>query len=134
LLIPLEDSVQIQTLPPLPCTLDNLSAASLNNCVYVVGGNSDGIPSNKFFCMDLSAKDKGWKELSDIPGPSRVQPVLVAQENQVEEVLFLCGGFQPAGNDLPACLPTSMLVYSRSTGVWKEECSLPLFRMVLLEH
>ena len=43
----------VETLPSLPCTLDNMTGALLENKLYVAGGNKEGKASNAFYCLDL---------------------------------------------------------------------------------
>ena len=69
----------LETLPALPCTLDNMTGSLLGNVVYVAGGNKNGIPCNDLYCLDLDSLSKGWQKLQDFPRSPRIQAVSAAQ-------------------------------------------------------
>lgn len=129
LLLALNDQQQLtQTpLPALPVPLDNPAATAIGQTLYVTGGNANGKPSNALYCLDLNNPSKGWKRLKDFPGPARLQPVLVAQHNGKEQVLYLAGGFQPVKGNKAAQVPVELLTYSPSRNTWAKESSLPAF-------
>lgn len=52
--------VVVFPLQPLPCTVDNSSAAYSDNRVFVAGGNIDGLPSNALLCGEMNPAEKGW--------------------------------------------------------------------------
>ncbi len=81
------------SLPQLPCKMDNFAAANNGNVIYVAGGNIDGVPGNRVFCLDLDRLATGWSELSAFPGLPRVQPVLTFQQAKGRNVLVIAGGF-----------------------------------------
>lgn len=113
----------IETLPALPCTLDNMTGSFLGNMAYVAGGNKNGIPCNEFYCLDLDNLSIGWQKLRDFPGPPRLQAVSVAQSDTSGEQLFcLWGGFAASNGSQPASLSVNGYAYSPVSGKWK---SLP---------
>ncbi|SJN28519.1 kelch repeat-containing protein [Sphingobacterium sp. JB170] len=69
------DSLQIKKLPSLPVPLTNLAFAQYNNYWYVIGGQVEQ-PANQasksVFRFDLSAPDRGWQQLADLPGEGRI--------------------------------------------------------------
>ena len=114
-----QQAVQIENLPSLPCTLDNLGGTLVGNVLYVAGGNADGKPSNRVFCLDLGEPSTGWQEVPAFPGPERVQPVCVGQNNASgEPQLYIWGGFASAFDGKHASLSTDGYVYSPSTKEW----------------
>ena len=44
----------VEQLPSLPSTVDNASGVSVGNCIYIVGGNIDGVPGNAVFRLDFT--------------------------------------------------------------------------------
>lgn len=110
---------------PLPCTVDNSSAAFADGCVFVAGGNADGLPSGMLFRGDLS-QDGGrmeWNRLPDFPGPARVQPVLAAIGAGRNLKLCLAGGFQPGNDSVPPQLPSEVLLWQDCE--WSVRTTLP---------
>lgn len=108
----------IDTLPALPCTIDNMSGAVLENKLFIAGGNVNGVPSNALYCLDLEMPDAGWTKLPDFPGAPRTQPVCVAQRKGGESFLFLWGGFAGAGEGRPATLSVDGLCYHPAEKTW----------------
>ncbi len=106
------------SLPSLPVTLDNMSGTYYNHCLYVAGGNVNGIPSNALYRLNLKRLENGWKRLADFPGPPRVQPVLAAQRALQGTYLYLWGGFAGAGVGRPATLSVDGYRYHPETDTW----------------
>ena len=82
-------------LPPLPDATFECRAAAIGNRVYVVTGRSMQHPNHdlkKMWMLNLSAKQRGWKELSVWPGPARTNTNLAVQELNGRECLFLFAG------------------------------------------
>lgn len=154
LLIPEKENFRVTLLPALPVAMDNMAAAAIGDVVYVAGGNTNGIPSNKLYSLDLCNLEKGWESLPGFPGAQRVQPILVAQKKTGnaggfhtagtrslqtdpifrtdpevigETCLFLAGGFQPATGEEAAQVPTGMLMYSPSEKQWMQVSVIPSF-------
>ncbi|MFT4094654.1 MAG: galactose oxidase [Niabella sp.] len=77
-------NIEVKKMPSLPLTLANGSGALVNGHVYVVGGllnPDDQVTQKTLFSLDLENIDKGWKQLSDLPGPSRMLAVAAAVKN-----------------------------------------------------
>lgn len=108
----------IDTLPSLPCMIDNMSGTVLGNEFFIAGGNVNGVPSNTLYCLDLEMPDAGWKQLPDFPGAPRTQPVCVAQRKGEESLLYLWGGFSGAGEGRPATLSVDGLCYHPAKETW----------------
>jgi sialate O-acetylesterase len=105
---------KIDTLPSLPFKIDNMSGALLRNRIYVVGGYVNSKPSNTVFSLNLSAVGDGWNQELSFPGPPRIQPVVVAQNDN----LFLWAGFSPSVNGFEAIVSTDGYMYSLHTSSW----------------
>lgn len=106
--------MQVDTLPSLPVTIDNMAGALVGHVVYIVGGNCNGIPSSDVYSLDLSDLPAGWKKELSVPGKPRVQPVCVAQNGK----LYVWGGFAQAANGREASLSVDGYVYDPQTKQW----------------
>lgn len=108
----------VDTLPSLPCTIDNMSGTLLGHCLFIAGGNVNGVPSNALYRLDLEHPSTGWVRLPDFPGAPRTQPVCVAQRKGTEHLLFLWGGFAAAGEGRSATLSVDGYCYHPSERTW----------------
>ena len=84
-----KQAVIVDTLPSLPCTMDNMSGSVVDYTLFVAGGNVNGRPSNGLYCLNLGNPETGWQQLPDFPGAPRVQPVCVGQRKENETLLYL---------------------------------------------
>ena len=108
--------VQMDTLPSLPVTIDNMAGALLKNTLYIVGGNVNGVPSSNVYSLNLSDLSEGWKEELPVPGNPRVQPVCAAQGGK----LYVWGGFSTAGEGREATLSVDGYAYNPAAKEWKQ--------------
>ena len=114
-----ENTTQLSPLPPLPGTLDNFAATEIDSTIYVAGGNFNGKPARKVFCINLKEEKPGWKELPELPGNPRVQPVMAHSKNhQGKETLYLWGGFAGKDDHREASLNTDGLKFDFDKGEW----------------
>ena len=111
-----EGVAQMDSLPSLPVTIDNMAGALLDNVLYIVGGNVNGIPASSMYSLNLTKLDEGWKEEIAVPGNPRVQPVCAAQGGK----LYVWGGFSTAGEGREATLSVDGYVYTPATKEWKQ--------------
>ena len=111
-----EGVAQMDSLPSLPVTIDNMAGALLDNVLYIVGGNVNGIPASSVYSLNLAKLDEGWKEEMPVPGNPRVQPVCAAQGGK----LYVWGGFSTAGEGREASLSVDGYVYTPATKEWKQ--------------
>lgn len=117
------EKMTVTTLPSLPATIDNASATCIKNTLYVTGGNqSDGEQS--VYALTVG-EDEAWKKVSNYPGPQRIQPVLLASN----EELFLLGGFSviaPTDSSAKqALISYDYLIYDTKHDCWSLPDSLP---------
>ena len=96
--------------PRLPLGLDHVSAATLDDQVYVAGGHSFGRDSARFFRLDGAS----WTELAPMRHP-RGGHALIAAVNR----LYVIGGNTAAANVAPA------EVYDPLTQSWTDLPALP---------
>lgn len=113
-----KQAVRIDTLPSLPCTMDNMGGAVVDHTLFVAGGNVDGKPSNVLYCLDLGNPATGWQQLPPFPGAARTQPVCVGQQKEGESVLYLWGGFAGSFDGQSATLSTDGYCYSPASKQW----------------
>ena len=114
-----KQAVIVDTLPSLPCTMDNMSGSVVDYTLFVAGGNVNGKPSNGLYCLNLGNPETGWQQLPDFPGAPRVQPVCVGQRKENETLLYLWGGFSGAFDGRSATLSTDGYCYSPSLQQWQ---------------
>lgn len=110
-----EEILQVDSLPSLPVTIDNMAGALLDHTIYIVGGNVNGVPSSNVYSLNLAELSEGWKEESPIPGHPRVQPVCAVQVGK----LYVWGGFSTAGEGREATLSVDGYAYNPATKEWK---------------
>lgn len=79
--------LRFKSLAPLPVALDNMAGAKLGRRIYVVGGMANGEPSSAMYAYDPEYRE--WFACAPVPGRPRVQPVCVAQGNN----LYVWGGY-----------------------------------------
>lgn len=105
-----KENLAIDTLAPLPCTVDNAAGCiTLDNILYIAGGNADGKASARVFALDLNVDTAKWEELPPMPAP-RVQPVCVANGKNI----CIWGGFC-SGDPANAKVYTDGVMLSRDT-------------------
>lgn len=110
------DACRIDTLPSLPCRIDNAAGAIAGGRLFVVGGNADGRPSNRVFMFDVLEPTSQWIELPPIPSRPRVQPVCAATSNG----LFVWSGFSPADTAGSVIVHTAGWKFDFADGKWSE--------------
>lgn len=109
-------ALRTEVLPALPVTVDNMAGALLDDVVYIVGGNVNGVPSSAVYSLDLSKPEEGWQEETPVPGHPRVQPVCASQGGK----LYVWGGFAaPDNQGREASLSLDGYVYTPEDGSWK---------------
>ena len=113
---PTATGMQQESLPSLPHTLDNMAGAVVGHILYVVGGNCEGVATQKVWSLDLKNTAKqGWKEEPSIPGIARVQPIAAALEGGL---LGVWGGFAPKTGSKAAQLAMNGASYNAGCGTW----------------
>lgn len=113
---PTATGMQQEALPSLPHALDNMAGAVVGHILYVVGGNCEGVATQKVWSLDLKNTAKqGWKEEPSIPGIARVQPIAAALEG---DLLGVWGGFAPKTDSKAAQLAMNGASYNAGCGTW----------------
>ena len=90
---------EVKPWPALPVGIDNAAAAQDGKYVYLVGGQSQGVPQSIVYRLsieDALAKSGAWEELATLPGQARLQPSAVVQTNGLDHSLYVFGGYDPA--------------------------------------
>ena len=113
---PTATGMQQEALPNLPHALDNMAGAVVGHILYVVGGNCEGVATQKVWSLDLKNTAKeGWKEEPSIPGIARVQPIAAALAG---DLLGVWGGFAPKTDSKAAQLAMNGASYNAGCGTW----------------
>ncbi|MBI6120794.1 sodium:solute symporter family transporter [Salegentibacter maritimus] len=90
----------VEEKPSLPVPLANMEASLIGDKIYVAGGQKE--PGGKATKAFYSYSDlQGWKQLEDIPGKGRIQPVVIAQNNGKTNVVYVFSGthYDPGAED-----------------------------------
>ncbi len=120
-------SVETMQLPDMPAPLINACGVVIKDIAYIAGGITTpaGITEKIFWSLNLSAPDEGWKELPDIPGPSRMLATAAAADGKV----YVFGGVelvsQPGDSLLKRNYLSDCWEYSPATKNWKRIADLP---------
>ena len=113
---PTATGMQQESLPSLPHALDNMAGAVVGHILYLVGGNCEGVATQKVWSLDLKNTAKqGWKEEPSIPGIARVQPIAAALAG---DLLGVWGGFAPKTDSKAAQLAMNGASYNAGCGTW----------------
>lgn len=102
----------------LPVSIDNASATTDGQFLYISGGNQ-GNNDQALYAYPTQGKGK-WIKLADYPGPTRIQPALTS----LPGYLFLAGGYQ-YDKQSGCVLSADMLPYNLKTHKWEAPISLP---------
>ena len=117
-------SVQIEEKPSLPTPLANFQATSIGDDIYVVGGQEkDGGPATKNFYVFTNGV---WKNLPNLPGPGRIQPVVVSQNNGETNCVYVFSGtnYNPEAED-PNNFLDDVYEYNPLQKKWTQKSSIP---------
>ena len=108
----------LKPFPQLPATMDNMAGSAIADTVFVAGGNIDGKPANRFYCIDARSGSE-WKELPQFPGPPRLQPLLVPIKQNNRSYLYLLGGFFGGDSLRQPVISSEILRYDVTAGKWE---------------
>lgn len=122
---------EFETLPALPFPMVSMSGDKLGDQIYLAGGfdKNGGAATKRFVSLDLSkkgSKDFVWQVLEAWPGPARINPVVVAQNDGKTDKLFLMSGrnFDPDSPD-PHTLHSDVYAYNPFAQTWKQLGDIP---------
>lgn len=115
--------ISFTDLRPLPLPLTNPSAVLHNNKIYIAGGDSKEGTSDKFFSLDLSARDTNWQVLPEIP-VKLAYAVMVVQSNGTGDCIYLMGGRCKNTNGI-SDIYNSVFQFDIDKNKWKKKQSLP---------
>ena len=104
----------------LPVGLDNFAATYYDGTIWVAGGQSNGVPNNKVYALELSsgkvkaesgerkAENCGneWTTVATLPDECRLQPCAAVQNTAAGYALFVFGGYQPKSAGMEAKVHT----------------------------
>jgi len=78
-------------LPSLPIPIANACMTNIGNKVHLIGGETEGVPSNKVFVLDMNAAAPHWQTLPDLP-VAMSHSVAVTQNNGRYLCIYVIGG------------------------------------------
>ena len=115
-LYPTATGLQQEALPSLPQAVDNMAGAVVGDILYIVGGNCEGVATQKVWALNLKkTANEGWKEVPAVPGVARVQPIAAPLEGGL---LGVWGGFEPKSDEKPAQLAMNGASYNAGCDSW----------------
>lgn len=114
-----QQTVAIESLPPLPIPLAEMGGALLGETVYLVGGREtvSGPSTQSLWALDVSKAGATWRELPPLPGPSRALPVVAVQSDGEFDSLFVFSGRRVVPGVLPVPLSDGYR-YEPNTNRW----------------
>lgn len=122
----LQDGViTTQTLPSLPEPIANACGVLIGDTVHILGGvtTPTGIPSDRLWLLDLSAKELGWEEGPSLPGAPRMLATAGTMDGNL--YVFSGTGLVDDGNGgLVRQFLTDAWSYNKSSG-WTRLSDLP---------
>ena len=105
-----------ETLSPLPVGIDNAAAATDGKFIYLVGGQTDGVPQMTIYRTTADATASStWEAFATLPGQARLQPCAVVQSNGLDMGLYVFGGYDPETGKVA----DEVQVLNLKTDVWK---------------
>ena len=105
-----------ETLSPLPVGIDNAAAATDGKFIYLVGGQTDGVPQMTIYRTTADATASStWEAFATLPGQARLQPCAVVQSNGLDMGLYVFGGYDPETGKVA----DEVQVLNLKTNVWK---------------
>ena len=105
-----------ETLSHLPVGIDNAAAATDGKFIYLVGGQTDGVPQMTIYRTTADATASStWEAFATLPGQARLQPCAVVQSNGLDMGLYVFGGYDPETGKVA----DEVQVLNLKTNVWK---------------
>lgn len=105
----------VKALPSLPVGIDQGAATLYDGYIYMVGGQTDGVPRQTVYRLAWPG-GKTWETFARMPGQGRLQPAAVVQSDGTDMNLYVFGGFDPESKTIA----TSVLALNLKTGQWRE--------------
>lgn len=115
-------SITTSQLPSLPEGIDNASATNVGRKLYVTGGNQEN-GGKALYCLSMDT-DTTWVKLKDYPGPQRIQPILLASDDE----LYLFGGFTTDTATKEGIISSDFIVYNIKEDSWSEPQPVPALK------
>lgn len=117
------NTIRFSKLPNLPIPLSNAAGCSIEEVIYIGGGETITGMNNRFFKLDLQQQEFGWQELS--PLPYAVSHTILQQglSNKGNELLLI-GGRKKTENNISDFYSTCY-TYNLKTNKWSQAPSLP---------
>lgn len=118
-----KNKINFTNLPSLPFAVANAGITSIENNIYIAGGElTDGI-SNVLLRLDLDDISRGWQNMLKLPIQVS-HPVMLSLSNGAGGCIYLIGGRKRNYGDL-STLYSSVFKFNPKTNVWDQKASLP---------
>ncbi len=112
-------------LPDLPRATSTQSGTLVGSTIYLVGGDHGDGATKTFWSLDLRRPDQlEWVERPPWPGPARVLAVAAAQNDGIEDCLYLFSGRSTIPGETSDLL-TDAYCYRPSDASWKRIADAP---------
>lgn len=127
-----ERKIEFESLPSLPIPLANMGASVVDDVVYLVGGQQQkGQEATANFLSfslkgSLTKKPYTWEVLDAFPGKSRIQPVVVGQNNGKQNCLYVFSGlhYNPKAQT-PYEMLGDVYEFNPHSQVWTQKQNVP---------
>lgn len=123
-------TITTRKFPSLPQSCAFASATCIGETIYLSGGQSDvslETSMSSLWSLDLTQLDNEqnfrWRELPDLPGPSRAFHLTVAQHNGYTDCVYVISGRRQVGE--PTEFLRDVWEYSPVTQLWRERTPAP---------
>ncbi len=116
-------SLVAKELPSLPYAVTNAMATTVDNLVYVAGGETGSSVSSQFIFLDLNNLSAGWQQLPALPKPVS-NAVFVAQSNDGGTIIYLMGG-RKKNPGSTSDLSAAVFAFNTKEKSWHEKQALP---------
>ena len=124
--------VEIESLPPMPIPLSNMSGAVVDDIVYLIGGQQekDNVSTNNFLSFNIKSSivrpKYSWKKHQDFPFKSRIQSVVVGQSNGHQECLYVISGLSYNPNhSRPYDMLYDVYQFNPFNEQWSQKANVP---------
>ena len=118
-----KENITIKSLPVLPFALTNASAVTINNMVYVAGGETANSVSNNLLALDLHHLNIGWQILPNIPKALSHSVMTVLSDGKKGKI-YVIGGREKKQSGISE-LYQSVFEFNIQASTWSEKTSLP---------
>lgn len=111
-----KQEVMFTNLPPVPVPLANACMASIDQVIYLIGGESEGKPTAQCFMLNLADKNAQWQALPPLP-IAMSHSVALTQSNGKYPCVYVIGGRSSTASGI-STLHNSTFCYDPELKKW----------------